>query len=214
LISSASKVSVSGTVLTVKGRIKLLRSFDQIPTHQYQGYVLVIDGKAGDEFGHWRIAVGPKAHEEKKFRIGDRLTCFAVPVEEPEKEWAQFYRVSGLTIESRGSESENCPAYPDGGIAPSLETYRANGHRRLHKATCETSCFRCPWGLTMPTEIILDHWNPSKKKWRYETHCYGPRGCDRYKSGPPYKVPGRKSGMVYVDNDVERENEELGEADE
>jgi hypothetical protein len=47
------------------------------------------------------------------------------------------------------------------------------------------------------------HWNPSKVKWRFETHCYGPRGCPRYKAGPPYRVPGRSPGMVYVDDDVE-----------
>jgi len=57
----------------------------------------------------------------------------------------------------------------------------------------------------MATEIILDHWNPSNTKWRFETHCYGPRGCPRYKPGPPRRVPGRKPGMVWVDDDVERE---------
>lgn len=56
----------------------------------------------------------------------------------------------------------------------------------------------------MPTQIILDHWNPSKVKWRFETHCYGPRDCPRYKAGPAYRVPGRRSGMIYVDDDVER----------
>ncbi len=45
-------------------------------------------------------------------------------------------------------------------------------------------------------------------KWRFETHCYGPRGCPRYKAGPAYRVPGRKPGMVYVDDDVERARRE------
>jgi len=26
----------------------------------------------------------------------------------------------------------------------------------------------------MPTQIILDHWIPSRVTWRFETHCYGP----------------------------------------
>jgi hypothetical protein len=60
----------------------------------------------------------------------------------------------------------------------------------------------------MATEITLDHWNPSRVKWRMETHCYGPHDCPKYKSGPPYKVQGRKSGMVYRDDDVERATEE------
>ena len=41
-------------------------------------------------------------------------------------------------------------------------------------------------------------------KWRFETHCYGPRDCPRYKAGPAYRVPGRKPGMVYMDDDVEK----------
>lgn len=77
---------------------------------------------------------------------------------------------------------------------------------RLKREVCDTACFECPFGLTMmPTQIILDHWNPSKVKWRFETHCYGPWGCPRYKAGPAYRVPGRSPGMVYVDDDVERE---------
>ena len=57
----------------------------------------------------------------------------------------------------------------------------------------------------MATEIIIDQWNPADKKWRFESHCYGPRDCNRYRAGKPYQVPGRKPGMVWVDDDVERE---------
>lgn len=42
----------------------------------------------------------------------------------------------------------------------------------------------------MPTEVIVDHWNPERTtKWRVETHCYGPRGCPRYRAGRPRAVP-------------------------
>jgi hypothetical protein len=40
-------------------------------------------------------------------------------------------------------------------------------------------------GLTMPTQIILGHWNPSKVKWRFETHCCGPQGCPATKPAQP-----------------------------
>ena len=62
----------------------------------------------------------------------------------------------------------------------------------------------------MPTEIIIDQWNPTETKWRFETHCYGPRDCPRYRPGKPYRVPGRKPGMVWVDDDVEREERDRG----
>ena len=52
----------------------------------------------------------------------------------------------------------------------------------------------------MPTEVIVDHWNPEQAtQWRVETHCYGPHDCPRYRAGRPRTVPRRKPGMVFVD---------------
>jgi hypothetical protein len=196
-------IRFSGEVLAVKGRIHLIRSFDQL-SHQYQGYTLVLRDDEAPETVR-RIAIGPGAHTKHQFRIGDRVSGTAHRVPDPVTEWAEFYRVSGLRLERRGPEGQQRPPDPEGGIAVSLEVYRANGHRRLDAKTCIEQCARCPWGLTMATEIILDQWNPSKTKWRFETHCYGPRGCPRYKAGPPRRVPGRKPGMVWIDDDIERE---------
>jgi len=58
----------------------------------------------------------------------------------------------------------------------------------------------------MPVEIIIDQWNPGKKKYRFETFCYGPLRCKFYKSGPTRKVPGR-NGMVYEKEDWVDEKE-------
>ena len=49
-------------------------------------------------------------------------------------------------------------------------------------------------------EMIIDHWNPSKRRYRTETFCYGPRSCSLYRSGPARKVPGRH-GMSYTEED-------------
>ena len=43
-------------------------------------------------------------------------------------------------------------------------------------------------------------WNPSKRRYRTETFCYGPRACPPYRSGPERKVPGRH-GMSYTEED-------------
>ena len=48
----------------------------------------------------------------------------------------------------------------------------------------------------MPVTMIIDQWDPSKKRYRYETFCYGPKSCSFYKPGPIRKVPGRK-GMTW-----------------
>ncbi len=29
----------------------------------------------------------------------------------------------------------------------------------------------------MAVEMIIDQWNPSKRRYRTETFCYGPRSC-------------------------------------
>jgi hypothetical protein len=202
------KQQFAGTVTAVKARIRLLRSFDQIH-HAYQGYTLVLDGTLdGKPVDELRIGVGPKAHERHSFRIGDEVTGLAAPVADPHAHWATHYKVSKLGGPRRGPDRQDVPANPDGGIAPPLSEYRAQGHRRLDKRTYSKSCQRCPFGLVMATEIIIDQWNPEKKQWRFETHCYGPRDCARYRAGKPYRVQGRKPHMVWLDDDVEREEAE------
>ena len=203
---SSGGVCFRGEVVAVKARIRLIRSFDQI-SHQYQGYTLVIAAGDTEAPKILRVAIGPAAHLEHQFRIGDVVSGKAQPVPNPNQEWATLYKTSGLKVERRGLAQQDRPPDPEGGIASPLEVYRDNGHRRLDPRICQTQCPRCPWGLTMATEIIVDHWNPSKKRWRFETHCYGPRDCPRYRAGAPRKVPGRKPGMVWIDNDIEREGE-------
>ena len=67
--------------------------------------------------------------------------------------------------------------------------------------TCALPICSCMWGCRMPVEIIIDNWNPrGKKKYRFETFCYGPLSCKLYKAGPNRKVGGR-NGMVYVEED-------------
>jgi hypothetical protein len=56
------------------------------------------------------------------------------------------------------------------------------------------------WGCQMAVEMITDHWNPSKRHYRTETLCCGPRCCPLYRSGPARKVPGRH-GMSYAEED-------------
>jgi len=194
----------------VKGRIRLLRTFDQI-SHAYLGYTLVVDGRVNDTpMQDLRVAIGPKTHEQHKFRIGDKIEGRAVPVPDPRQEWATHYKVSELKILKRGPTGEDVPPHPDGGIAAPLEVYRQQGHRRLDPKTYKKNCQRCPWGLVMATELTIDHWKPWIKRWRFETHCYGPRDCPRYRPGKARTVPGRKPGMVWVDDDFEREAEEDG----
>ena len=81
-----------------------------------------------------------------------------------------------------------------------MDTYRRRGHRRLDTKTYESKCSTCMWGCRMPVEIIVDHWNPSKKKYRFEAFCYGPKSCLLYRAGATRKVPGR-DGMTWEEED-------------
>jgi hypothetical protein len=56
------------------------------------------------------------------------------------------------------------------------------------------------WGCEMAVEMIVDQWNPSVRRYRRETFCYGPKSCPVYSAGPTRKVPGRK-GMSWEEED-------------
>jgi len=192
------KVAWSGRIVAVQPRIRLMRSFDE-RHHSYQGYVLRVDGTCGDESSEFQIAVGKAAHEKHRFRAGLEVRGLSVPVPDPRLESSGFYKTSGIKV---GGEPEagSSPTPPFHGVPPDLETYRSRGHRRLAARTYESDCKNCIWGCRMPVEMIIDHWNPSRKRYRFETFCYGPKSCPRYRAGATRKVPGRK-GMTWEEED-------------
>lgn len=196
--SNSDKHSWSGHLLAIQPRIRLLRSFDQ-RHHQYQGYVLKIDGMIGDEARSFLVAIGKGAQQKRQFRAGMDISGQSVPVADHRLEIAEFYKTSKLKVEKDdvGQPSDG-PPFLD--APPDLETYRSRGHRRLAAKTYETKCSICIWGCRMPVEMIVDHWNPSQKRYRFETFCYGPKSCSFYKAGPTRKVPGRK-GMSWEEED-------------
>ena len=195
---SREKMEWSGHIVAVQPRIRLMRSFDQ-RSHNYLGYALRVAGFIGDEPGELIVAVGKAAHKKHQFRVGMEVYALAAPVPDARLETAGFYKTSGIKILN---DPEDAP--PDGppfqGVPPDLDTYRSRGHRRLDPRTYETRCSTCIWGCRMPVEMIIDHWNPSKKRYRFETFCYGAKSCSYYRAGTPRKVPGRK-GMSYTEED-------------
>ena len=192
------KVAWSGRIVSIQPRIRLMRSFDE-RSHSYLGYVLRVEGTIGDESGEFQVALGKVAQAKHRFRVGMEASGLAVPVPDPRLETAGFYKASGLKIlKDAGGDPPAGP--PFHGVPPDLETYRNRGHRRLDSRTYDAKCTTCIWGCRMPVEMIIDHWNPSKKRYRFETFCYGPKSCILYKAGPTRKVPGRK-GMSYTEED-------------
>ena len=194
----ASKLVWEGQVVAVQPRIRLLRSFDQ-RSHSYLGYALRAEGLIGGEKREFLVGIGKGAQAKHCFRIGDTVSGLAEPVLDDRLEVVGFYKASKLKVKGRVGPEEHKPP-PWHGVAPTLEKYRERGHRRLDRRTYEARCTRCIWGCKMAVEMIIDQWNPSQKKYRQETFCYGPKSCKLYKAGPTRKVPGRK-GMSWEEED-------------
>jgi len=194
------KVSWSGKVISVQPRIRLLRSFDQ-RSHSYLGYVLQIHGIIGEAEGTSVIGIGKGAQAKHQFRAGDLVGGKSEIVLDARTEAAEYYKTSELTLIERGAESGDSPP-PWHGSPPGLEIYRQRGHRRLDARTYDGKCVTCIWGCRMAVEMIIDQWNPSKKRYRFETFCYGPKSCGLYKAGPIRKVRagkgwcGKKIGLT------------------
>jgi hypothetical protein len=184
---AATKITWSGRLTSVQPRIRLNRSFDE-RTHTYQGYVLRVDG-----------TIGEGAQAKHTFTVGDTVRGQGVPVADPRLETAELYKVSGLKVLER-AVADAVAAPPWHGPPPTLPQYRERGHRRLAARTFDTRCSSCLWGCRMAVEMIIDHWNPSQRRYRTETFCYGPLSCPMYSAGPTRKVPGRR-GMQYVEED-------------
>ena len=192
------KITWSGRVMSVQPRIRLTRSFDQ-RSHSYLGYCLFVEGVVGGERRAFSVGIGKATYRKHEFQVGDHASGAAHPVADERKEPVEFYKASKLKV-LRHSESVIEEPPPWQGVAPELEEYRWRGHRRLSARTYKSKCQSCIWGCRMPVEIIVDQWNPSKKRYRFETFCYGPKSCKFYKAGPVRKVPGRR-GMVWEEED-------------
>jgi len=194
----SEKLNWQGTLVAIQPRIRLTRSFDQ-RSHNYLGFALRIQGSIGDEEREFLVGIGKAAHAKHRFRAGDVLTGRAEPVANPKMESVEFYKASGLKIVERADEEVTSPP-PWLGVPPGLPVYRERGHRRLDAKTYKARCLNCIWGCRMPVEMIIDHWNPSQKKYRFEAFCYGPKSCSLYRAGPTRKVPGRH-GMSWEEED-------------
>jgi hypothetical protein len=192
------KIPWQGVLISVQPRIRLGRSFDQ-RSHTYLGYALRVRGSIGGEAREFLVGVGEGTHAKHQFKAGDTVSGEALRVADPRLETVEFYKVNNLKVTAREA-AEETPPPPWSGVPPLLSVYRERGHRRLAGRTYEEKCTTCIWGCHMAVEMIIDQWNPSQRRYRTETFCYGPRSCHLYRSGPERKVPGRR-GMSYTEED-------------
>lgn len=191
------KLIFNGTIISIQPRIRLTRSFDE-SSHTYLGYAITLKGELDNARVTFSVGIGKAAHSKHQFKVNDIISGECVPVPDPDTDPVEYYKVSKLKVISQGAIINDSSPWEL--VPPALEVYRERGHRRLAARTYEVFCSSCMWGCRMPVEIIIDNWNPSKKKYRFETFCYGPLNCKLYKAGPNRRVEGR-NGMVYVEED-------------
>ncbi len=192
------KITFTGIILAVQPRIRMLRSFDQ-RSHNYLGYAIAVRGEMNAVQMDFSVGIGKSAQQKYGFCVGEGIAGECLPVQEPEMEPVEFYKASKLKKTAAQMQNNDAPP-PWQIVPPDIEIYRERGHRRLAAVTYDKKCFTCIWGCRMPVEIIIDQWNQSRRKHRFETFCYGPLSCKFYKPGPTRKVEGRK-GMVYEEED-------------
>jgi hypothetical protein len=197
MIMNTEKLIFKGTIISVQPRIRLLRSFDE-RSHNYLGYSLRIKGYIDDTEREFSIGIGKASQEKYQFCVGDEISGECAPVLDERMEPVEFYKVPKLKKIGNNQNISTSPPWET--IPPDLETYRERSHRRLSVQTYDKKCTTCIWGCRMPVEIIIDNWNLNRKKYRFETFCYGPLSCQLYKPGPTRKVEGRK-GMVWEEED-------------
>jgi hypothetical protein len=192
------KIDWQGTLVAIQPRIRLTRSFDE-RSHSYLGYALRVQGNIAAEQREFLVGIGKAAHAKHQFRAGDVLSGKAQPVADEKMEAVEFYKASGLKLIERALGGVPTPP-PWLGVPPDLAVYRERGRRRLDAGTFEAKWLGCIWGCRMPVEMIVDQWNPSQKRYRFETFCDGPKSCQLYRAGPTRKVPGPR-GMQWEEQD-------------
>ncbi|RKY20736.1 MAG: hypothetical protein DRQ55_06580 [Planctomycetota bacterium] len=192
-----TKLAWKGRIVSVQPRIRLMRSFDE-RSHGYMGYALRIAGTLDGAEREFLIGIGKAAQSKHAFHVGLEISGNSVPVQDPRTEPVELYKTSALRlIRPKAACSEGPPWQA---VPPTLESYRARGHRRLDAHSYSDRCSTCQWGCRMPVELTEDNWDQSTKSYRFETFCYGPKSCPLYHAGPRRVVPGRK-GTSYTEPD-------------
>jgi hypothetical protein len=156
--------------------------------------------RVGSEVREFLIGVGQRAHNETPFSNRERGISDALPIPDPRLETVEFYKVSKLKVGLPGAKDEP-PLSPWRGVPPPL----CGVPRARSSATCRANLPRevleLHLGMSDASRDDHNQSNPSRRRYRTETFCYGPRSCRLYRAGPMRTAPGRRPGMIYTEED-------------
>jgi len=156
-------------------------------THYHIGYNLFLIGECEDINSEFSIAISEKQYQKGLFRIGDVVKGTGWTKQYKEREYADYYRAGALKVVDRNTEIVDtiCPWT---GYLPDMDVYEKRGARMLSKSSWKSKCFTCMWATMSNVEIQWD-FDRDIKKYRFESFCYGPKSCKKYKMGRSRSVP-------------------------
>lgn len=196
------KLKWQGVVMSVQARTRVWRYVTDNRTHYHIGYNLFIEGESEEGLTEFSVAISEKQYVKGQFRIGDTIKGTAWTKNYPEREFADYYRVGALKVLSSNEELSETTC-PWTGLPPTMETYEWRGARMLSKSLWKGKCFTCYYATMSNVEIQWD-FDRDIKKYRFESFCYGPKSCKKYKMGRarsvPYKGRGSSSDTGWLDD--------------
>lgn len=183
----SNKVNWKGTIQSIQPRTRVWRYVTDNRTHYHIGYNLFLEGTSNVEKTEFCVAISEAQLKKGGFRIGDTIAGTGWTKQYPEREYADYYRAGSIKALERHEENliTECPWR---GEVPDLWVYEERGARMLSKSCWHGKCFQCKWANMANVEIQWD-FDRNIKKYRFESFCYGPKSCKKYKMGKARSVP-------------------------
>ena len=192
-MNGSVKINWQGQIQSIQPRTRVWRYLTDNRTHYLLGYNFFIIGQSDPLRERFTVAISEKQQMTGMFKIGDYVEGTAWTKQNPEREFADYYRAGSLKLLQR-ADGSNIKLPPPWVIQPpSLRTYEERGARMLSKSLWAAKCFTCVWANMANVEIQWD-FDRNIKRYRFESFCYGPKSCKYYKMGRPRSVPYRNRG--------------------
>lgn len=188
------KIEWRGIIISVQPRTTVWRYRLDNRTHFHRGYNLFLDGDASGIKTWFSVAISEKQQKKHVFRIGDEVKGTAWTKLYDVSDYADYYRAGSLKIINRADQAKTTPP-PYLIEPPDMATYEWRGARMLSANRYKGKCFQCAWATMAAVEIEYD-WGV-RRKYRFESFCYGPKSCKFYEMGKPRAVPYKGDGSSY-----------------
>ena len=186
-MSDPYKLEWKGTIRSIQPRTRVWRYLTDNRTHYHIGYNIFLEGECEEGLNAFSVAISARQQQKGMFRIGDIVQGTAWTKKYPQREFADYYKAGEIRVIERNIQAMDsiCPWT---GCIPSMEVYEERGARMLSMSLWKGKCFKCYYAEMANVEIQWD-FDRNIRKYRFESFCYGPKTCKKYKPGKFRAVP-------------------------